>query len=487
MIDWSGEFNSFLTPFSPFGMATVSRTVQPQLPEYLWALSKSEGADQTLAAQYGSAVARNGEPFGEIAQVDQHDAAWGAQRGGPRDPQAGNAKGKRDVLRTSGTLVLDKAPLPASNAAGIAFSAATFVAPAVMPPTSAVNSSSRASMPLKLAGPAGALATYTITDGLGGSVTGTATIGDDGSASIFVDVSTLADGTLTATVMETDVLGNTAPGTPGSWQKDTSGPTGGFLVNGAIPLNGVVATRNRFLSLSLSCTDVASGVAQMSFSLDGGATWQVTDPYGPAEAVALGTTDGLYTILAKITDGVGNSTLLTQQVRLDTTGPTITDSIADGFIYDVGQTITLTFGGSDVDGIKSISASLDNKVISSGSPVQISIDGLKWGTHTLVITATDNLGNTSSVTVQFVVRATTTGLINALNDGVASGKITANANNLMTKLQAAQAAVQRGDRAGAKNLLATFVNQVQSQAGKGITSDYATLLIGWTNDLIARL
>ena len=48
--------NSFLTPFSPFGMATVSRTVQPQLPEYLYALSKSEGADQTLESDWPAPV-----------------------------------------------------------------------------------------------------------------------------------------------------------------------------------------------------------------------------------------------------------------------------------------------------------------------------------------------------------------------------------------------------------------------------------------------
>ena len=31
LIDWIGEFNSYLVPFAPFGMATVSRTLQPHL------------------------------------------------------------------------------------------------------------------------------------------------------------------------------------------------------------------------------------------------------------------------------------------------------------------------------------------------------------------------------------------------------------------------------------------------------------------------
>ena len=63
LIDWVGEFNCYLVPFAPFGMATVSRTLQPQLLEFLYALSASDGADPTRAADTGAAdPARNGEP-----------------------------------------------------------------------------------------------------------------------------------------------------------------------------------------------------------------------------------------------------------------------------------------------------------------------------------------------------------------------------------------------------------------------------------------
>ena len=104
LIDWVGEFNSYLVPFAPFGMATVSRTLQPQLAEFLYALSRSDGADPTRAADVGpSAEAiRNGEPFGELGIVRQKDFAWHDQTGGPTDPQAGNIPGgKRDVLRSA--------------------------------------------------------------------------------------------------------------------------------------------------------------------------------------------------------------------------------------------------------------------------------------------------------------------------------------------------------------------------------------------------
>jgi hypothetical protein len=103
LIDWVGEFNSYLVPFAPYGAATISRTLQPQLPEFLYALSLSDGIDPTRAADgTGGDAARNGEPFGELGVVRQKDFAWHDQTGAPDDPQAGNIPGgKRDVLRTA--------------------------------------------------------------------------------------------------------------------------------------------------------------------------------------------------------------------------------------------------------------------------------------------------------------------------------------------------------------------------------------------------
>jgi hypothetical protein len=83
-------------------MSTVSRTLQPQLGEFLLALSAADGADPTRAADTGADPLRNGEPEGELGMVRQKDAAWRQQTGAPADPQAGNIPGgKRDVLRSA--------------------------------------------------------------------------------------------------------------------------------------------------------------------------------------------------------------------------------------------------------------------------------------------------------------------------------------------------------------------------------------------------
>ena len=103
--DWVGEFNTFQVPFAPFGDATVQRQVLPQVPEFFYAMSKSDGADQTRVtggSGSGSAL-RNGEPYGELGLVLQEDKTapidWASQTGGPPDKQAGNTPGGRKDTR----------------------------------------------------------------------------------------------------------------------------------------------------------------------------------------------------------------------------------------------------------------------------------------------------------------------------------------------------------------------------------------------------
>ena len=119
-IDWVGEFNSYIVPFSPFGAFHNSRTLQPQLEDYLEALSESDGADvrvdpakmfnapdgQLYVQQKLADVRtddpdpdRNYEPFGELGMVRQEDRDWQEQTGPPADPQPGNLQGQREIMR----------------------------------------------------------------------------------------------------------------------------------------------------------------------------------------------------------------------------------------------------------------------------------------------------------------------------------------------------------------------------------------------------
>ncbi|TVQ41147.1 MAG: hypothetical protein EA356_00555 [Geminicoccaceae bacterium] len=103
LIDWVGEFNPYIAPFAPFGIATVSRQVPPRLFEFLYAPAESHGADPTRVSETGGDPARRGEPVGGIGLVNQKDRGlWQEQTGAPRAPQPGNIPGgRRDVRRSA--------------------------------------------------------------------------------------------------------------------------------------------------------------------------------------------------------------------------------------------------------------------------------------------------------------------------------------------------------------------------------------------------
>jgi Ca2+-binding RTX toxin-like protein len=98
LIDWLGEYNTYIVPFAPFGNATVIRSPSPATMDFLYDLSAALGADPTRAADVeGSDPARNGEPYGELGLVDQSDSGlWQQQSGQPQvGPQPGNIGGNQ--------------------------------------------------------------------------------------------------------------------------------------------------------------------------------------------------------------------------------------------------------------------------------------------------------------------------------------------------------------------------------------------------------
>ena len=147
----------------------------------------------------------------------------------------------------------------------------------------------------------------------------------------------------------------------------------------------------------------------------------------------------------------------------------------------------LSFSASDVEGVSTISAAVDSTTtINSGGTVNIYT--LTAGAHAILIKATDGLGNASTLTVTIQVHATIAGLVNAVNYGAGIGLIASQTKSqLLATLQSAQTALNGGNNAAAKSYLNTFVSQVNSAAANKITPSFASLLVNWTQDLIARL
>ena len=225
LIDWVGEFNSYFVPFNPFGLGTVSRQLAPGLAEYLYALSKADGADPTRATDNSAPAARNGEPQGEVGLLEQQDPKYEDQRGSPSDPQG---------------------PI------GGGTSPAVFVTAAMSVAEGAAGTTRTVTLTLTLSSPAvgGETVAYATSNG-------TATAGSDYTAAS--GVVTFAAGATTATLSIT-VLGDDVAEPDESFGVTLSSPSG--LVLGSPSASTITITNDDVAgarSVSIADTSVTEG------------------------------------------------------------------------------------------------------------------------------------------------------------------------------------------------------------------------------------
>jgi Ca2+-binding RTX toxin-like protein len=421
LIDWIGEFDSYLTEFAPFGMATVSRTVQPQLPEFLYALSLSDGADPFIAQHYGSDPTRNGEPFGELGVVLQHDAAWQDQRGKPRDPQAGNTPGvQRDVLRTSGNKTLNS-PDTDPPVAGAGAAAVAPAAPVVeMAPF--VSYGDQMLAPLVISGAVGAVVQYRLTDGMH-TVTGSGTTRGDGKLSILVDVSTLSDGTVTASATLT--LG----GLTGAAASTTA--TKKTVIPGSVglALAGYVGIAGRAGSpVTLS----GAPGNYIVYEIDGPTAGIIDDGYLDATGQLTiwvnftGYADGIYYVSATQFDNAGNMSevqIAVPRLTLDTVLPTGTALASTTLTNNptIGVSVSFT---DDRSGVNLIRVSVNGGATWSAwqayaASLTVTLPSPD-GTYSVIVQVTDKSGNIATATQTVTLDRTGPTLaptLNAPNNG----------------------------------------------------------------------
>jgi len=356
-----------------------------------------------------------------------------------------------------------------------------------------INLGNRSAATFTITGPPGLFAMLTVSDGVYTIDAGDLLDAVTGSLSLTVDLTLLAEGNLTATASVMSGLASASSASSSSVTvnlvKDTVPPTGSFTISGTV-INNQLQSRNP-VALKLAFTDVGTGLSQVAFSTNGGTTFGPTVPYASTPSVTVSGPDGWYTIAVKVLDAAGNYVVVTQSVWLDTTGPKITssmDSPTNGSYYDVGLKVTVNFSATDSDNpVATLTATLDGSTtLTSGGTIDMNT--LTAGSHSIVINATDQLGNPSSVTVTFTIHPTVAGMINAVNQGVAAAKITSKVgNNLVGMLNTVQAAINAGNNAAAKAALNNYMAYVNSQSGTGITAAYATLLVNWAQDLYNRL
>ncbi|WP_254504226.1 Ig-like domain-containing protein [Aquimarina spinulae] len=259
----------------------------------------------------------------------------------------------------------------------------------------------------------GATYNYTFsTSGGAGTVTGSGTVASAGATISSIDLSGLADGTITLSVTLTDVNGNTGSAATDTETKDTGAPTGYSVTINQSPIN---AGNDNAVSYTFSSAEVGA-TYNYTFSSSGGGT-NVT---GSGTVASVGATisgidlsglvDGTITLSVTLTDVNGNTgSAATDTETKDTgvpTGYSVTidqspinagndDAVSYTFSSaEVGATYNYTFsssgGGTNVTG--------SGTVASAGAIISgIDLTGLADGTITLSVTLTDINGNTGSV------------------------------------------------------------------------------------------
>jgi hypothetical protein len=350
-----------------------------------------------------------------------------------------------------------------------------------------VGIAGRTTAPLTITGSPGNYVMYEL-DGPGGSIIGDGYLDPStGVLTLSIDLTGYADGVYTVSATQEDRFGNVSAvslSTP-TLTLDTVPPTGTFTVNGAA--SNTALTNNPTVSLALSFGDDRSGLNLYRMSVDGGLTWTAWITYAAATSVTLPSPDGTYNVVVMVADKAGNTVFVTQRVILDRTGPTIKPTIGaanNGTSYDVGTKISFSWIASDVNGVASSGATIEGQTISATGGT-IDVDVLTAGSHTVVITAKDKAGNVTTISLTFTIHPTAQGIINAINDGLARGWISASfAASLISQMQ--QVIKAGGNSANVKTKIKQFITTVQYPPTGGITAAYQTLLLNWANDLLSR-
>jgi len=131
---------------------------------------------------------------------------------------------------------------------------------------------------------------------------------------------------------------------------DTTPPAGTVQING-----GAATTDQAAVTLSLTATDNASGVAQMRFSNDG-TTFGMPVAFAATAPWTLASGNGTKTVHAQFRDGAGNwsnaftdTIVLDVPVPVDTTPPSGTIAINGGAASTTQTAVTLTLTATDND------------------------------------------------------------------------------------------------------------------------------------------
>ncbi|MBI1977613.1 MAG: Ig-like domain repeat protein, partial [Candidatus Omnitrophica bacterium] len=165
------------------------------------------------------------------------------------------------------------------------------------------------------------------------------------------------DGSKTIYVKYYDKAGNVSQVYSKSITLDTQAPTGTVKIN-----SDQVYTNSASVTLTLTGSDLNSGLDQMRFTTDAGVTWTSWEAFNTTKSITLPTGDGTKTVVVQLKDKAGLvSNMFSDGIILDTTPPSGTIQVNGGAQYVTQTAATLNLSANDAtSGLSQMSFSSDN-------------------------------------------------------------------------------------------------------------------------------
>jgi hypothetical protein len=282
--------------------------------------------------------------------------------------------------------------------------------------TSPINSSNDTSVSVSGTGVAGATVSLVASNGANSLTVVTTTVGTNGSWSIAnINVSSLADGTITFTAKTTDTFGNTAQ-TTATAAKSTVTPTVsiGSATNPinnandkAVSISGAGVAGGQ---ISLTATDGTKTTSAYTATVGTDGTWVITG----LDASALA--DGTITFTATITDSFGNTNTATSTATKNTAAPLVTISSTTNPISAANES-SVTVSGTGAAGAKVSVIATDGTTTTSAYSAIVGSDGtwsvsgvdvsaLADGTVTFTVTIRNSFGDINTATAMATKKTT---------------------------------------------------------------------------------
>ena len=205
-------------------------------------------------------------------------------------------------------------------------------------------------------------------------------------------ISGLTDGNWTLYVRATDAVGN-VNSTSVNVTVDAYLPSIIVLT----PENGSYnGTGN--VTVTWTGNDTGTGLSHYAFSEDG-TSWTTTN--GTERTFSL--EDGVYTILVRAYDLVGNFNETSVTFTIDTTAPTLVISSPTNGSYVNSANVTISWAGSDATVISYYEVRIDSGDWSMLNGTNMIFNDLGDGSHNVTVRAYDLLGNHRNVTSSFKI------------------------------------------------------------------------------------